>query len=188
MSANFALKIYQQAQTAFTFSELAQLFPGIDYQSLKNRVKYAVKTGKLASPRRSFYVKPEYNFWELANKIYTPSYVSLETVLAQAGIVFQKYETVFMVSYLTRRIKVAGRQIFYRKIKDEILVNKTGVENIDGIFIASKEKAFLDAVFLYKDYHFDNLRPLDWVAVEAMVGIYHSRALERRLKDYAPQR
>jgi hypothetical protein len=67
-----------------------------------------------------------------------------------------------VASYLTRKIKVGEQEIFYRKIKDEILLNNLGVEERNSYFIATKERAFLDAVFLYKDYHFDNLRPLDW--------------------------
>lgn len=63
------------------------------------------------------------NFLELANKIYTPSYISFEIVLVKEGIIFQKYQTIFAASYLSRRIKVGEQEIFYRKIKNEILLN-----------------------------------------------------------------
>lgn len=73
-------------------------------------------------------------------------------MLEKEGVVFQRYKTIFVVSYLTRRIQIAGQEIFYRKIKEEILLNNWGVEEKNGCFIANKERAFLDAVFLYKDY------------------------------------
>jgi len=39
---------------------------------------------------------------ELAVKINTPSYISFETVLAQAGVIFQFYESVFVASHLSK--------------------------------------------------------------------------------------
>ena len=90
-----------------------------------------------------------------------------------------------MASYLTRKIKVGEQEIFYRKIKDEILLNNLGVEERNSYFIATKERAFLDAVFLYKDYHFDNLRPLDWEKVKEIESIYSSKVLIKRVAQYA---
>jgi hypothetical protein len=185
MDEPFSLKIYRQPQTVFTFKELGILFPAIKSASLKNRVAYALKNKTLTSPRRGIYVKTDFDFLELANKIYTPSYISLETVLAAEGVVFQWYETVFAISYLTRRINAGGREIFYRKIKDKILLNQDGVIRKGNYFIASKERAFLDAVFLYRNYHFDNLEALDWKLIEQLKYIYQSRALIKRVSEYA---
>src|SRR4030042_3722070 len=154
MRESFVLTIYRNPQTVFTSRELSILFPKISYVSLKNRIAYAVKMGQLLCLRKGIYGKKEFNFFELANKVYAPSYLSLETVLEKEGIVFQRYETLFLISYLTRRIKVGGQEIFYRKIKDSILLNNLGVGEVNHYFIASKERAFLDAVFLYKNYHF----------------------------------
>lgn len=182
--SDFILELYKKPQTIFTLKEISLLFPKIPYKNLKSRVNYFVLVGKLKNLRKGIYAKDNFNFLELANKIYTPSYVSLETVLEKEGIIFQKYQTIFLASYLTRRIKVAGREIFYRKIKDEILLNNLGIEEGDSYFIATKERAFLDAIFLYKDYHFDNLKPLDWDKVEELKSIYSNKALEKRVREY----
>ena len=116
--------------------------------------------------------------------IAAPSYISLETVLEKEGIIFQKYQIVFMISYLSRKIKVGHREIFYRKIKDAILLNKIGVEESNNYFIATKERAFLDALFLYKNYHFDNLEGLDWNLINDWQKIYNNKALGKRVKEY----
>jgi len=184
MGQNFILKIYQHAQTVFSTKELSLIFPQTNFISLKNKLSYAVKTGKLVKLRKGIYAKTKYNFLEVVSKIYAPSYISLETVLATKGIIFQKYENLFAISYLTRSIKVANREIFYRKIKDKILLNKIGIIEKDNYFIASKERAFLDAVFLYKDYHFDNLKPIDWEKIEEIKKIYTNKAFEKRILDY----
>ena len=184
MKNNFILEIYKKPQTVFSLKEISMLFPGFIYKNLKSKLSYFVSTGKLKRLRKGIYAKENYNFLELANKIYTPSYISLETVLEKEGIVFQKYKTVFVSSYLSRRIKVENQEIFYRKIKVEILLNSLGINEENYYFIASKERAFLDAVFLYKDYHFDNLRPLDWEKIKEIEKIYSSKVLVKRVTQY----
>lgn len=99
-------------------------------------------------------------------------------------MVFQYYERIFAVSYLTREIEIGDITIQYRQIKKDVLTNLQGIEERDGYFIASLERAFLDAVFIYKDYHFDNLGSLNWDRIFELLPLYHSKALEKRAKEY----
>lgn len=184
MNKDFILEIYKKPQTIFTLKEISLLFPQLPYKNLKSKLSYFVSVGKLRRLRRGIYARENFNILELANKIYTPSYISLETILEQEGIIFQKYQTIFVASYLSRRIKVGSQEIFYRKIKDKILLNNLGIEEKNFCFIASKERAFLDAIFLYKDYHFDNLRPLDWEKIKEIEKIYSSKVLVKRVNQY----
>jgi len=184
MDNDILLQLYSKPETVFTVNELAQLFPTISYESLRDRLYYFTKVGKLKRPHQGIYAKQEYHFLELANKIYTPSYISLETVLAKGGVIFQYYETVFLASYLTRAITVTDKDIQYRKLKGEILTNTQGIEHKDGYFVATLERAFLDAVYIYKDYHFDNLGSLNWERVEALKGIYTNKVFEKRVGEY----
>ncbi len=178
------LELYKKTQTVFTLQELFLYFPELNKESLKDRLRYAVKTGKLLRLRKGIYAKVKYNLFELANKLYTPSYISLETVLRQTGIIFQESSTITLVSYLSREIVIDKQKIVYRKIKDEILTNRIGIIEKDNYFIAEKERAFLDSVFLYKDFHFDNLKPLNWQKVFETLSIYNSKVLEKRVKGY----
>lgn len=184
MAKDFVVTLYSYPQTVFTLKEISLLFPEIDYVDLKSKVSYFVKVGKLRSIRRGIYVKEGYNQLELANKIYTPSYISFETVLQQENVVFQFYETIFVASYLSRDLLVDGHKISYRQIGERAFSNRAGIEEKDGYFIASKERAFLDAVFLYKDYYFDNLGGLDWEKVFGLLPLYESKALDKRVKNY----
>ena len=184
MADNFILEIYKKPQTVFSFKEISLFFPKLKYASLKNKLYYAVATNKLVKLRRGLYAKEDYNFLEIAGKVYTPSYISLETILEKEGIVFQKYDTIFAVSYLSRKIKVNSREIFYRKIKMNILLNNSGIIRENNYSRASAERAFLDAVFLYKDYHFDNLNSLNWEKIEKIKKIYKSKSLEKRISQY----
>lgn len=164
------------------------LFPQVSYDNLKQRMSYFVRTGSIKKLRRGIYVKDNFDVLELSNKAYAPSYISLETVLAKEGLVFQYYESVSAISYVSRSVQIGKQTLIYRKIKNEILLNKQGIEKRGNVMMASKERAFLDAVFLYKDYHFDNLRPLDWTKIRELRSIYGSKALNKRVEEYDHER
>jgi len=184
MNTDIALLLYQKKQTVFSFKELVLTFPKLSFDSLKNRLNYLVKNNKIQNPRRGIYTKKGYNLHELAVRIYTPSYISLESILAKEGLIFQNYKTIFCLSYLTRKISVDGIDIQYRKITDRILFNQEGIFYQDYFYQASKERAFLDAVFLYKDYHFDNLGVLDWIKIRKNAAIYQNKVFNKRVEEY----
>jgi hypothetical protein len=167
-----------------TLDEIAQLSPEIAYKSLKDRLYYFTKTSRLKRLRQGIYAKPGYNPLELGNKIYKPAYISLKTVLFKSGVIFQTYKNIFLVSYLTRSVIVDGTEFQFRKIKNPVLTNLSGFESQTGYFIATLERAFLDAVYVYRDYHFDNLEVIDWEKVHLLKGIYQSRTFEKRVGEY----
>lgn len=177
-------ELYRLPQTIFTFREISLMFPKISGENLRSRLYYLVKTKKLISLRRGIYAKPNYSIYELGNKIYRPSYISLQTGLEKNGIIFQPHNAVFFASYLSRKITVAGTNFVYRKIKEPILLNPTGVYNENGVAYATKERAFLDTVLLYKDYYVDNFDGLDKDKIKELLPIYQNKALERRVKKY----
>jgi len=180
------LELYQAKNTVLTTKEIALIWGETDMDTIKARINYYVKKGKLYPLRRGVYAKEkDYNRLELATKIYTPSYVSLETVLRKEGIIFQHYEAIFVVSYLSRQITCNGQKYVFRKIKDPVLSNDLGVEKKEGYYMATKERAFLDALYLYKGYHFDNLNSIDWNLCFDIAPIYKKKSLINSLKSYA---
>jgi predicted transcriptional regulator of viral defense system len=184
MDDNMLLRIYSRPETVLTIDEIAQLSPNISNKSLKDRLSYFTKTGKIKRLHQGIYAKLDYNPLELANKVYKPAYISLETVLFKAGVVFQTYHTIFLVSYLTRSVSIGEIELQFRKIKNPVLTNLQGIEQKTGYFMATTERAFLDAIYIYKNYHFDNLEPINWEKVDSLKGIYQSKAFEKRVEDY----
>lgn len=179
------LDILRSKSSVFTFKELLLTSIEAKPNLLKRRLNYYVKKGELYHIRRGLYAKDKnYNKLELATKIFTPSYVSFETVLAEAGIIFQYYSTIFVATYQTKEILCDGQLYSFKKIKDTILTNSAGVEQKNYYSIASKERAFLDILYLNKGYHFDNLAPLDFNKVLELLPIYHNKRMERRVQTY----
>lgn len=175
--------LLRSTKTVFSFKDIALLWRTAGTNAARVRINYYVRKGEIFPLRRGLYAKDRnYNHLELAAKIFIPSYVSFETVLTSAGITFQFYGQITVASYLTREVIVEDRTYAFRKIKPLVLTNPAGVENKDHCSMASKERAFLDTIYLNKDYHFDNLRPLDWDKVFDLIPIYKNMRMEKSVK------
>ncbi|PIZ00502.1 hypothetical protein COY62_02240 [bacterium (Candidatus Howlettbacteria) CG_4_10_14_0_8_um_filter_40_9] len=181
---DFLTIILRSNKTIFSYKDILLFWGEPDSNATRVRLSYYVKKGQLISVTRGLYAKDKkYDKNELASRIYTPSYVSFETVLGQAGVTFQHYGQIFVASYLSRGKKIDGQSYIFRKIKDIILANSEGVENKEGKAIASKERAFLDILYLNKDYHFDNLSALDWERVFAILPIYENKRMNKKVQS-----
>ena len=175
--------IYKEIRSVFRLNDIAMLVSESNFQSLNKKLNYYVHTGKLLNPRKGIYSKPGYNEEELACSVFTPSYISLQYVLQKAGIVFQYDSRITSVSYLSRVIEIGSTSFLYRKIKGSALVNTIGINRHNNhVNIASPERAFLDFFYLEKDYHFDNLNPLNREFIFKLLPLYQSKVLDIRVK------
>jgi len=179
------LNILRRGNTVFTFKDILLASGETNAALLKRRINYYIKKGELYPIRIGIYAKDKnYDKLELATKIFTPAYISLETVLAREGIVFQHYDQIFVVSYLSREISCDGQTYVFRRMKDTVLTNLLGIEKKSNYCIASKERAFLDTIYLNKNYHFDNLSSINWDKCFEMLPIYDNKAMAIRLNSY----
>ncbi|KKW35958.1 MAG: hypothetical protein UY82_C0032G0002 [Candidatus Uhrbacteria bacterium GW2011_GWC2_53_7] len=177
--------ILRSPKTVFTFKDISLIWGNTDKKATIAGVNYYVKKGDLYRIRRGIYGKDKnYDKQELATRIFTPSYISFETVLGQSGVTFQYYSQIFVASYLKRDIVIDGQTYSYRKIKDVVLTNSAGIEHKGESSMATKERAFLDRIYVSKDYHFDNLHALDWDKVFEILPIYNNKRLEKKVKTY----
>ena len=177
--------LLRSPKTIFSSKDVSLLWGEESDEVIKKRLNKYVTAGKLIRVRRGFYAKDKnYNRFELATRINTPSYISFETVLTREGVNFQYYGNIFVASYINREIDIEGQKITFVRMKDYVLSNTTGIEHKDDYAIASRERAFLDRVYVSKDYHFDNLRSLDWNKVMEILPIYNNKRLEKKVKEY----
>lgn len=177
--------ILRSSQTVFSTKDVALMWSENKAKTVTSRLNKYVQAGKLISVRRGFYVKDKkYNRFELATRIYTPSYISFETVLTHEGINFQYYGNIFVASYVNREITVDDQNITYVHMKDYVLSNTQGIEHKAGIATATKERAFLDRIYITTEYHFDNLHSLHWDKVFEILPIYHNKRLAKTVHDY----
>lgn len=185
---DYLTTILRSTKTVLTLKDIALLWQDSDTNAARVRLNYYVRNGDLYRIRRGLYSKgKEYNKLELATRIFTPSYVSFETVLVKEGLVFQYHNSITIASYLTRDITIEGQIYSYKKIKDTILTNTLGIEIANETSIAGKERAFLDTLYANTDYHFDNLRSLDWDKIYAILPIYNNKRMTKTIDQLFKQ-
>jgi len=175
--------LYSDARSVFRLKDVAMLTGETSFSSLNMKLNYYVRTGRLQNLRKGLYCKPNYNQEELACRIFSPAYISLEYVLQRAGVIFQYDSRFTMLSYLSREIEIDDKIFSFRKIKNELLISSQGIEQCGNTTtIATPERAFLDMLYLNGAMYFDNLHPLKRDLIEQILPIYNSKILNKRVQ------
>lgn len=149
-------------QTVLSLPEISYITKYIEEQ-LYSALKYAVKSKHLIRISKGLYAFDiSYSKQEYANKLRSPSYISLYTILQEHNIVFQPYSSIFSIANRSEVLQNDGQHYVYRKIKDSFLFQTFGIESLNGTFKAKPERALCDKIYLDHEEYFDNLRAIDW--------------------------
>ena len=182
---NLIAKLYASPKTILTTKDIALIWGETNTVNLLSKIKYYAKQGSLIRLTRGVFAKnKEYEVKELATSIYTPSYVSFETVLRESGIIFQHHDTVFVAGPYPTTKKIGNHTITFRKLKNSILYNGLGVKQEKNYSIATPERAFLDTIYLSPKFYFDNLNAINWEFCAELVKMYDNKQLVKRLTTY----
>jgi len=182
---NLIAKLYESPKTILTIKDIALIWEETNTVNLLSKVKYYAKQGSLIRLTRGVFAKSkDYDVKELATSIYTPSYISFETVLREAGIIFQHHDAVFVAGPYPITKKIGDHLITFRKLKDSILYNGLGIKQEKNYSIATPERAFLDTIYLSPKFYFDNLQSINWETCFELGKIYDNKQLMKRLATY----
>lgn len=182
---NLIARLYASPKTILTTKDIALIWKETNKVNLLSKIKYYAKQGSFIRLTRGVFAKSnEYDLKELATSIYTPSYISFETVLREAGIIFQHHDAVFVAGPYPITKKIGGHLITFRKLKDSILYNGLGIKQEKNYSIATPERAFLDTIYLSPKFYFDNLRSINWETCFELAKIYDNKQLIKRLATY----
>ncbi|HPD18393.1 MAG: hypothetical protein KA120_01430 [Candidatus Goldbacteria bacterium] len=139
-------KLNEINKSYYTFSDLKKII-NLNNEPLKVKLNRLVKQNVLKRAMRGVYVLYDKTIdcECFACEYVMPSYVSFEYALSVYGIISEiPYEITLATTKRTKKIKVNGNIISYRKIRKDLFF---GYEKTDKIFIATKEKAYLDCVY-----------------------------------------
>ena len=176
--------ILSSSRTVFNTQSLRMLTGCDSSQKLTKSLHYYSKEGKIRNLRKGVYTKLEYDEREMACSLFRPAYISLEYVLQRAGVVFQYDDTITCVSYLNREVVVDGKTYRYRIIKPELWIGMEGIEQMDNIYMATPERAFLDMIYLSAgNCSFDNLHSLHKSKIKKLLPLYNSQVLTVRVSE-----
>jgi len=189
-----------RALPAFNLNDVRKLDPGFHRQQLN----YWHNQGYIQPLAGGYYLLADQEMGEMvlfmvANKIYEPSYVSLESALAYYKII---PETVLGVTSIssrkTKQYDSAWGVFSYRSVKPQYMIGYHVIENTPGIKfkIAYLEKAIIDYLYLNSKIQsiadFEGLRwnrtqlhdLLDHSVFTRYVKLFDKRALENRVTQF----
>jgi len=161
------------------------------------------KKGYLRKVRRGFYVLDDQEMSEpflflVANKIYSPSYVSLEKALKHYGLIPEEVFQITSVSTKkTVNFETTIGNFAYRNVRPDLFWGYVLVE-FDGqkVMLAEPEKAILDYLYLnprlktFEDFvemriNFDSFcREVDVKKFELYLSYFGNKTLEKRAKIF----
>jgi predicted transcriptional regulator of viral defense system len=187
MTTKIEVLLLAAPQTVFTIDDLGIFWMMPDRHNVARLANYYVRKGRLHSVRRGVYtVKKNYSPLEAAIKIFPPSYISFTTALAHHGAFFQYEQDIHLMALTSKTVTLSNEQVFvYHQIKDEVLLNQEGVEETDGYWMASLERAICDTSYLVSSFAFEHIDRANPDKLIALSSIYKSQALVGRMEKLA---
>jgi hypothetical protein len=163
-------KLLKLDQKLFHTQDLAVLWEITNKNTLYTVIKRYMAKGVLIPIYKGLYstvslsqLSPERLGVALIHK-YT--YLSCETILAREGIIFQSVYPLTFVSSSPQKFQVGNLFYSFRQMKPEFLFNQTGINNVNGILIATAERAIADMQYFNPRYYFDSVNRINWKAVK----------------------
>jgi hypothetical protein len=162
--------LLKQNKKTFHASDLALLWGIENKDTLNMTLKRFVDRGVLKRIHKGFYSTTDISDLDPLDLgfsyLNTYSYVSLETVLARDGVIFQEIKYITFVSSKSSKFNIEGIKYSSRQLKDEYLNNTIGVKKVGDHFEASLERAVADMLYYNPKYHVDNKEIIDFDKVK----------------------
>jgi predicted transcriptional regulator of viral defense system len=148
----------------FSFIDIIKLFPNEKEQSIKTQLSRFIKKGLITSIKKGLYCfdSGKMDTFILANILYKPSYISLETALNYYGIIPDIPLAITSISVTnTKEYQTAFGNFIYAKIQQSLYFGFTKIKSTkdDNYYqVAQKEKALLDYFYIRRIQSTDELR------------------------------
>lgn len=189
----------------FSLSDIANLFPHENKKTIKNNLTRWVQKDYFLRLKRDLYeftdalLERRVSDLYIANRLYDPSYVSLEAALSLYSIIPDIAASVTSVTIRpTRTLKNKYGLFLYRACKAEAF---TGYSYMlyDGqkVYIADKEKALVDFIYFrlrrgyplsFKEERLNRtiLKKINWKKAFYYAGLFNEKTVEsiKTCKEY----
>lgn len=154
----------------FTQSDIAALIEGTDF-SRHGLIKRAIAAGEILNIRRGLYcLAPEYqkkpvSVYSLAQRVYGPSYLSMETALSHHGWIPEAVYACTCASFGNSKKFATPLGVFsYQRVPQQTFfhgVQRCSDEHGNVFFMASPAKALVDYLYVHQ---------LHWTGIAEPIG------------------
>lgn len=154
----------------FTLADVAASLEGTDF-SRHGLIKRAMSAGEILNIRRGLYcLAPEFqkkpvSVYSLAQRIYGPSYISMETALGHHGWIPEAVYACTCASFGNSKEFETPLGVFsYKRVPQHTFflgVQRCNDENGNVFFMASPAKALVDYLYIHQ---------LNWTRIDEPIG------------------
>ena len=163
-------ELIQLDRKIYHTADLAVLWELSNKNTLYKTISRYVQKGILFPIYKGLYATvplSQVNHLELGRAIiHRYTYLSTESILVQAGVIFQAIYAYTFVCDLSKKVTVGSQSFLFRKLKQEYLHNPAGVLSQNGMFIATPERAVADLLYFNPRYHLDSPESVDFEKVK----------------------
>lgn len=189
LSKNIAKLQELSRKPYFTLGDVAQNF-SLQPASARVLCSRYVRQGLLVRFKNNIYTTAwkwesltRQDLFKIANVLQVPSYISLMTALAYYDVTTQAQNNYQESVCLKRSIAYHVREAVFSYVKLQSRYYGDFIKK-DGVFIATKEKAFLDAAYLFSfgKYKFDvdslDMKKLELKKLRSLLKVYPEKTKE----------
>ena len=168
-------KLKEDLPPVFSTEEIKH-FLNERYSAPQKKLDKLVSEGYISKILKGFYTfHKTYNRFLIANKIYSPSYISFETALSFHGLIPERVETIYSVTQ-NRTYNYKTYQGYYTYSSQNISLYSIGMsmERVAGysVLIANREKALFDAISKHE------LKAKDYLVHDLLAYVIDSMRIE----------
>lgn len=184
-------RLLEQQKGVFSSADLWTIISPTSNVDFYRQIKKLQKEKLIYKVCRGFYVSKDFSKAHLVMAMKPEAYLSLEFALAYYNLIgtYSDYKIRPLLPQVNRNITSDVILIDYKKIKKELIF---GHQVIDGIRIATKEKAFLDTLYFYQKgvkFYFDiysdiDTQDLDTETIFKFLKKYKNPKFIAFVKDY----
>jgi len=164
--------LLKQKRNIFHTEDLELLWGITNKHTLYSTLHRYTKNNYLIPIQRSLYSTlplNQLNPIELGSAlIHQFTYLTTESVLSQAGLIFQDIPHLTFVSRKVKKFTVNKTSYFCRQLKDEFLFHPAGIIQKTGYKQATSERAIADLLYFNPKYYFDATAQINWPSIKKL--------------------
>jgi predicted transcriptional regulator of viral defense system len=158
----------QKSEQIFHIKDLGVLWGISDSHTLRVTLKRYADAGLLHRIYRGFYATFPLEKLDAAfvgaKALHGYCYLSTETILYREAYLSQKPHALTFVSDSSKKFIIVGTQYLSRQLKPQFLFNPEGIVEMNGLKIATPERAIADLLYFNPLAHFD--RQVNWKQIQ----------------------
>lgn len=174
----------ESGKTVFRPKDLQSLWRENSKNTVVTVKRMAAKKVILKLAKGYYAIREDYNVYELANLIVSPSYVSFNSALLFWGVCFQLSATVQSVSLINYERKVGGKAYKYQAMKKDLFFCSEGIDSKNNVSMAGPERALLDSFYFGFTANVDDWEKINKTYLKKLAEKYPLSVQEKIKKLY----